>query len=82
MAHCGTSLVGSFIWSLTFTDIFSQWTENRAVWNKEATDVLAQVKGLKQGVAFDCRASTWTTVRNSSPTISGAICSIAPGPSR
>jgi len=27
-------MAGSFIWSLTFTDIFSQWTENRAVWNK------------------------------------------------
>jgi hypothetical protein len=45
-------MAGSFIWSLTFTDIFSQWTENRAVWNKGATDVLAQVKDLEQGLAF------------------------------
>src|SRR5208282_5975946 len=52
VAHCGTSMAGSFIWSLTFTDIFSQWTENRAVWNKGATDVLAQVKDLEQGLAF------------------------------
>jgi hypothetical protein len=31
---CGTSLAGSSIRSFTFTDILSQWTENRAVWNK------------------------------------------------
>ena len=52
VAHCGTSMAGSFIWSLTFTDIFSQWTENRAVWNKGATEVLAQVKDLEQGLVF------------------------------
>ena len=23
VAHCGTSLLGSFVWSITFTDIFS-----------------------------------------------------------
>jgi hypothetical protein len=33
VAHCGTSLAGNFIWSLTFTDIFSGWTEGRAIWN-------------------------------------------------
>ncbi len=27
VAHCGTSLAGSFIWSLTYTDILSGWTE-------------------------------------------------------
>ena len=53
VAHCGTSMAGSFIWSLTFTDIFSQWTENRAVWNKGATEVLAQVKDLEQGLVFE-----------------------------
>ena len=52
VAHCGPSRAGNFIWSLTLTDIFSQWTENRAVWNKGATDVLAQVKDLEQGLPF------------------------------
>jgi len=37
VAHCGASLAGNFIWSLTYTDIASQWTEGRAVWNKGAT---------------------------------------------
>lgn len=34
VAHCGTSLEGNFVWSLTMTDILTTWTENRAVWNK------------------------------------------------
>jgi hypothetical protein len=34
VAHCGGSLEGSFIWSLTLTDILTGWTENGAVWNK------------------------------------------------
>jgi hypothetical protein len=52
VAHCGNSLAGDFIWSLTFTDIFSQWTENRAVWNKGAQGVLQQVKDLEAGLPF------------------------------
>jgi hypothetical protein len=53
VAHCGNSLAGDFIWSLTFTDIFSQWTENRAVWNKGAVGVLQQVKDLEAGLPFE-----------------------------
>ena len=52
VAHCGTSMAGNFIWSLTFTDLFSQWTENRAIWNKGAKDVLAQVKDLEPRLPF------------------------------
>jgi hypothetical protein len=47
VAHCGPTLAGSFVWSLTFTDIFSQWTENRAVWNKGATEVVQQVQAIE-----------------------------------
>jgi hypothetical protein len=53
VAHCGTSMAGDFIWSLTFTDIYSQWTENRAIWNKGAKDVVEQVKDMEQGLAFE-----------------------------
>ncbi len=53
VAHCGSSMAGSFIWSITFTDIFSQGTENRAVWNKGATDVLAQLKDIEKDLAFE-----------------------------
>ena len=34
VAHCGTSLEGNLVWSLTMTDILLTWTEIRAVWNK------------------------------------------------
>jgi hypothetical protein len=53
VAHCGKSLAGDFIWSLTFTDIFCQWTENRAVWNKGAHGVLQQVKEVEASLPFE-----------------------------
>jgi hypothetical protein len=53
VAHCGNSLAGDFIWSLTFTDIFCQWTENRAVWNKGAAGVLEQVKDMEAQLPFE-----------------------------
>jgi hypothetical protein len=53
VAHCGNSLAGDFIWSLTFTDIFCQWTENRAVWNKGAAGVLEQVKDMEAKLPFE-----------------------------
>ena len=34
MAHCGGSLRGSFLWTLTLTDIHSGWSELGATWNK------------------------------------------------
>ena len=43
VAHCGTSLAGEFINTLTMTDLYSSWTENRAVWKKEG---LRRIKGL------------------------------------
>jgi hypothetical protein len=52
VAHCGASLAGSFIWSLTYTDIFSTWTEGRAVWNKGADGVLKATKDVEDGLPF------------------------------
>jgi hypothetical protein len=52
VAHCGNSMAGEFVWSLTFTDIFSQWTENRAVWNKSAAEVLDRVRDLEAKLPF------------------------------
>lgn len=53
VAHCGTSLEGSFAWSLTMTDIYSGWTENRAVWNKGAIGVLNQISDIENRLPFD-----------------------------
>jgi hypothetical protein len=52
VAHCGTTLAGNFIWSLTLTDIYSGWTEIRAVWNKGAEGVLARVKEVEKILPF------------------------------
>jgi hypothetical protein len=52
VAHCGTSLLGSFIWSITLTDIYSGWTENAAVWNKGAHGVLSQIKLIEKRLPF------------------------------
>jgi len=53
VAHCGTSLAGQFVWSLTFTDIWSGWTENRAVWNRSARQIVDRIGDIEQGLAFD-----------------------------
>jgi len=52
VAHCGNSMAGDFVFSLTFTDIFSGWTENRAVWGKGSQGVLRQIKNIEEKIAF------------------------------
>ena len=52
VAHCGNSLSGDFVWSLTMTDIFSGWTENRATWNKGALGVMAQIENVESMLPF------------------------------
>jgi hypothetical protein len=55
VAHCGSSLAGSFIWSLTYTDLACTGTEGRAVWNKGAHGVLEQTKNVEQTLPFAIR---------------------------
>jgi hypothetical protein len=52
VAHCGNSLAGSFIWSLTMTDIHTPWTESRATWDKGAQGVLAQIQDSEERLPF------------------------------
>ena len=52
VAHCDDSTEGDYVNSLTFTELFSGWTENRAVWNKSADAVLAQLQALEQVVPY------------------------------
>jgi len=52
VAHCGGSLAGNFIWSLTYTDLASSWTEGRAVWNKGAYGVVEQTQNVEQALPF------------------------------
>jgi len=52
VAHCGGSLAGDFIWSLTYTDLACTWTEGRAVWNKGSTGVLEQTRDVEGKLPF------------------------------
>jgi hypothetical protein len=52
VAHCGASMLGNFVWSITLTDIFSGWTENAAVWNKGAHGVFTQLQLIEKRLPF------------------------------
>jgi hypothetical protein len=55
VAHCGNSLAGDFIWSLTMTDIHTGWTECRATWNNGATGVIEQIKNIQTKLPFELK---------------------------
>lgn len=52
VAHCGGNMGGDFVWSLTITDTFSGWTENRAVYGKHAKNVLPAIHSILSSLAF------------------------------
>lgn len=52
VAHCGDSLEGDFIWSVTYTDICTGWTTLLAVWNKGAAGVVEATRAMEERVPF------------------------------
>jgi len=52
VAHCGGDMGGSFLWSLTATDIFSGWTEVRAAWNRGQHGVCAAFGEIETSLPF------------------------------
>lgn len=50
VAHCGNRLEGDFVWTVDLTDVHTQWTECRAVWNKGQHGVVAAITEI-EGVA-------------------------------
>lgn len=52
VAHCGESMAGEFCWSLTATDVHTQWTETRAVANRGQTAVAERIAQIEQGLPF------------------------------
>lgn len=52
VAHCGNSMAGDFINSLTFTDIHTTWTENRAIWGRGSEGVLREIRDIEQNLPF------------------------------
>lgn len=53
MAHCEGSLEGDFVWSVTYCDIYSGWTANRAVWNKGSGGVVAATREVEGALPFE-----------------------------
>ena len=52
VAHCGTSLLGMFTYTLDCTDIATGWTEQRAVWGKGETGILQQIRHIEKSLPF------------------------------
>lgn len=56
VAHCGGSLSGEFIWTLTFSDIATGYTLCRAVWNKGHTAIREHLRELEAELPFELQA--------------------------
>ena len=56
VAHCGGSMFGNFFWSLVLTDIHSQWTATRSVWNRGQHEVLGGIRAIEHTLPFDLLA--------------------------
>lgn len=52
VAHCGESMAGEFCWSITFTDIHTQWTETRAVPNRSQSAVVGRIAHIETKLPF------------------------------
>lgn len=55
VAHCGGNMAGNFVWSLTMTDIQTQWTEVRMMWNRGAAGTFARIEQIEQALPFAIR---------------------------
>jgi len=52
VSHCGNSSKGPFISSLTLTDIFSAWTENRSIYTKKGVGVVQSLISIRRNLPF------------------------------
>lgn len=50
--HGGDSTAGSYMHSITYTDIYSGWIEQAAVWNKGAAGVLSRTRQIEADLPF------------------------------
>lgn len=55
VAHCGTSMAGSFIYTVNLIDIATGWSAFSAVWGKGQTAVYRALQGIEQALPFAIR---------------------------
>ncbi len=53
--HCGDSTEGQYALTVNYTDIATQWTEQRAVWGKGETGVFKQTNDVENSLPFPMR---------------------------
>lgn len=56
VAHCGNTTAGQYISSVTLTDIYSAWTENRAIFTKNGNEVRKCFTRLRTELPFEIAA--------------------------
>ncbi len=52
VVHCGMSMAGEFCWSITATDVHTQWTETRAVPNRGQAAVAERIAQIEAALPF------------------------------
>ena len=52
VAHCGGSMYGDFINSVTTVDIATTWTEVRGTWGRGSSGVIEQLKSIEGSLPF------------------------------
>ena len=52
VAHCGGSMAGEFVFTLDCVDIATDWSEQRAIWNKSAAQVVKQMIEIERVLPF------------------------------
>jgi hypothetical protein len=52
VAHCGESMAGEFCWSITATDVHTQWSETRAVANRGQAAVAERIAQIEAALPF------------------------------
>ncbi len=55
VAHCGTSMAGSFVFTVNLVDIATGWTVQRAVWGKGQTSVFEAIRDIETTLPFPLR---------------------------
>jgi hypothetical protein len=52
VGHCGSTLLGDFVYTLNYTDIASMWGERRAQWNKGKKLTRESIEAVKNRLPF------------------------------
>lgn len=52
VAHCGGSMRGPFIWTITLIDIATTWVESRAVWTQSGDNTVDALRSIRKALPF------------------------------